>query len=258
MNAQQEAVAAWRYLESRQIRPSTRRVATMLRVMGLRVDDHYIRDWLRPFWAKTAVHRIPTAPRTDAPTARDSGPSTAASEHDPPHSEEEYPPQPAPQSPPQIHPRYAREKEVSLVPKVPRRCINTTPRDDGLFAVAEKPTNGNERGSPKQTTLPLSRETDLRVWALLDTAWAYLREAVPGLAMTRTQWRQRNAIAARDLIAAGKTREQVLEMLQVAHEHPGATYYRGLVMLARLAERWHVLESIADRPRERERVYQVL
>ena len=58
MNAQQEAVALWQYLESRSLEPSARRVGTILRTMGLRCDDHDLRHWLRPFAKR------PTAPKS--------------------------------------------------------------------------------------------------------------------------------------------------------------------------------------------------
>ncbi|MHB1549651.1 MAG: hypothetical protein ACYCX6_00430 [Vulcanimicrobiaceae bacterium] len=135
----------------------------------------------------------------------------------------------------------------------------TTPAE--VFNFAGPVTENLKTRTPRQAKLPLNADKDIAARAVLDAAWAYLVDQVPDLALSRLQWRQRNKAVALDLVAQKKTPDDVVAMLEVAHEHPGAKFYRGLIMLAKLAERWHVLAQIAsgesyDRRPERE--YQIL
>ena len=46
MNSQQEAVALWKFLESRGIQPSIRKVVSMLRAADVKIDEKNAARWL--------------------------------------------------------------------------------------------------------------------------------------------------------------------------------------------------------------------
>lgn len=61
MNAQQEAVALYRYLEGRGFKPSVRSIGAMLRVQKISFTDTSLRAWLKDFAA------APTQPTAEPP-----------------------------------------------------------------------------------------------------------------------------------------------------------------------------------------------
>ncbi len=242
MNAQQEAVALWRFVESRGAKPTFRQVAGMLRSWGLRFRDEDLVAWLKPL---RAVSRKQAGNKKHARGQQTGNERETAS----------------------------REKEVSLVAKsseetIVSSSIAVTPSlRDSVTAPAEvfnfaRPVVGQTKTrTPRQGRLPLNRDNEIAARALLDAAWHYLADHVPDLGLGVTQWRQRNKASALDLVSRGMTPDAVVEMLSVAHEHPDARFYRGVIMLGRLAERWHILSQIASGEscdRRPERRYQVL
>lgn len=186
-SVQDEAISAWRYLESRQITPSARRVAAMLRAIGMRVDDHRVRAWLKDF--QPAVHRTTTASVT--------ADSTAPREHASPHT------------PPGDHREstcgFAREKEVLLVP-----------------SLVSYPS-GTRRGAA-QTRLRLVDKTEVVARELLDTLWPRVAATV-SRAMTRTAWKRQNKATALDLARSGVTVDAVLQAHSDASDAAGETLW---------------------------------
>jgi hypothetical protein len=76
MNAQQEAVALFKFLESRGFRPSTRSVSRALRDQGMTFREERLRLWLKPFRDASGTHRAEkgtqkTSTRDAASTAAD-------------------------------------------------------------------------------------------------------------------------------------------------------------------------------------------
>lgn len=63
MNAQQEAVALWKFLEGRGLRPSVRSIGRALRDHGLKFREDTLRKWLAPF---AVASRTQPAKKRDA------------------------------------------------------------------------------------------------------------------------------------------------------------------------------------------------
>lgn len=77
MNAQQEAVAFWQFLEARGVRPSIRKVVAMMRLAGIGIDEANAYKWLGSFAAR-APH--PKAHRMKIPAQGQHDPSTPAAQ----------------------------------------------------------------------------------------------------------------------------------------------------------------------------------
>ena len=258
MNAQQEAIALWQYIDSRGAKPTCRRVAGMLRSWGLRFRDADLVEWLSQFRGVSAGNKNRSAGKHDdfrAVSRKQAGNKNRSAGQQPGNSWETA----------------SRANKVPLVKSysestdVLSSCLVDTyvsTRPAEVFNFAGTVATNEKTRTPRQAKLPLNADNQIAARAILDAAWGYLIDHVPDLALSSRQWRERNKAIALDLAAQKKTPDEIVEMLAVAHEHPEAQYYRGLVMLGKLVERWHVLAQIAagaSRPgHRREREYQVL
>lgn len=211
MNAQQEAVALFRFFESRGMKPSVASIGRALRDQGIKFREADLYGWLKPFaedTGKRPEEKITNAGRG----AQDSGSD------------------------------YAREKDVSLVSKpeatVVASRVEPTPEQPLLVAVPAPPPTPAK--APKQAKLGLDDAAKREVIAarqLIDRLWHHLeRTGDKPRATTKTGWAQKQMRPAREMVRAGITQEQFEADLEQFRDARGY-YPRMLGWLAEFMER---------------------
>jgi hypothetical protein len=136
-----------------------------------------------------------------------------------------------------------KSSETLSEPQTSSEIVRESPPEEKRREEKRKSPTG-DGDPPSQSSLGLERERNTSAYRLLDNAYAVVAEH-KDLAMSRQKWRSANKAAALDLLDVGKTGEQVVDMLSVAYLHPSAELYRGITMLAKLAEHWPRLTEIA-------------
>ncbi len=141
MNAQQEAVALWKFLEGRGVRPSIRKVVAMMRLADIPVNEADAGKWLAAFAAasphpKTHRSKIPAQGQHGSSTSN----STPAAQIQ--HSE---------QHDNSTRPALTRAPNVSLVSKPVEPSDTTYPQSPPLFLVepVAKPAPPSKPVTPK-------------------------------------------------------------------------------------------------------------
>ncbi len=189
MNAQQEAVALWMYLESRQIRPSVRKVVAMMRGAAIGVNDADAGRWLAPF-AAAAPH--PKAHRSKNPAfpQQDSSTPDAQIQHN--HS-----------TTPAL---YARDK-VSLSTKPTLTGSVVEPESLSLLAAApSEPVKPEKAVKPRR----VPSAADLEAYRLLEGLWARISPHM-GRGLTGAIWKRNNKRSALEMLESGVPVEEWLE-----------------------------------------------
>jgi hypothetical protein len=194
VNAQQEAVALWKYLESRSIRPSIRKVVAMMRGAQIGVNEADASKWLAKF---AAANPHPKALRSKNPAEAPHESATASStqaeqiQHADQHTSSDSP-------------ALTRTVEVSLSTKIE--------------PTAPTLALGLEVLPPSQPVKVRAPQADRRSPAeqTADAALSEVRETVePALSgMTWTTWKARNRKVVVDMARSGMTADEIV----VAHE----------------------------------------
>jgi hypothetical protein len=183
MSPQQEAVALWKYLESRGAKPSVRQVGRLLRSeLKLRFRETELRGWLSAFGTRPGRKSVSVG-------TQKSSTGDAACTHSGRKAD-----------------ATSREKEVSLFSQE--------------SSVLRTSSSGNGKPSPvaangKVRSLPLPRpELDARV-AILRAVWLHV-EPVIGRSTTWTDWKRRNTRVADSFVHGGYSPEQIVAAWECA------------------------------------------
>ena len=183
MNAQQEAVALYKFLESRGFKPSVRSIGCSLRLQGLSFTEANLRSWLKSFVA--------------SPTRADAVPTHETSTNDA-----------VPTQPDAKPTRLRAHNKVSLP-------SNIAPSEPGtvveLFPDAPKPPPKPDRRSPAE------QEADLTLSRLRPVIEPEL------VGMTWTAWRSRNRQVLVDMTRAGMTAAEIVGAHAEHSERKGRT-----------------------------------
>lgn len=144
-----------------------------------------------------------------------------------------------------------RGAEVSNYPRVtPPASAGATPPAVGSASAAahmvchspESIKTTNVVGKPEPSLL------DMSAYRIMDSAWPIINGAHK-LIIKRDTWRKHNKAAAKELVEAGKSAEDVAEMLLFAFEDPEASrFYGGITTLAKIVEHWPKLEKMRSAP----------
>lgn len=201
MNPQQEAIALWRYIESRGQKPTHRIVASVLRSWGLKFRECDLNAWLKPFRV-VSRKQMGNAPETSGKQKTRTRETNGKRPGNAPVTLRLF--------------LRARAAKVSLV-------TNAVPSDDSLRssssaqpAVPAKPTR-----KPKAIRLPLSAEAQIAKSAILEAVWLLLEPHI-GRAMTKTTWKQRNAKEALELANMHRALDEITAAWHSASERLGS------------------------------------
>jgi hypothetical protein len=197
LNPQQEAVALWKFLESRGIAPSIRKVVAMMRVAGIPISDGNARTYLARFAAASphpkAIHHKITA---HTPHAE----STPAAQITHGESTGEA---------------LTYAVEVSLPSKKEPAAPAPAALDD--FTLSADP--------PKPKRAPIQPRLDVRTPAQItaDEVLASIADGIKGAlkGMTWTTWRTRNRKLVVDMAVAGLDAEDIVEAWTAGSERRG-------------------------------------
>lgn len=187
MNPQQEAVALYRYFESRGKRLSARAIGRILRQeMGLRFTEAELRTWIAPFSVASPTQSRRSFREETTQSRRN---LDAAS----------------------------REKEVSLVSNLEPSTLTSLSLGD---------THNNAREEVKQPVSRLPRQPKLgldkaETIAASDLCRALWTAAGGFTGITFTAWKQRNMRDARSMVQAGVDAAALVEAASALHDFRG-------------------------------------
>jgi hypothetical protein len=194
VNAQQEAVALWKHLESRGLSPSIRKVVAMLRAASIPIDDHAGRRYLAAFAAaaphpKALRHKITAEPPQPHPTP------DAQSPHDS-----------------DTNAILTCAVEVSLPTKLE---ATPPPLDLGLGMTPSEPVKASSPPATPTPPVPAPARADRRSPAeqTADAALAGVRPTIEGVlvGMTWTAWLKQNRRPVVDMARSGMSAEEIIE-----------------------------------------------
>lgn len=205
MNAQQTAVALFKFLESQGFHPSTRCIGRMLRDPSLKIKctDSELRKWLEKFSGesrkKSTNFHDAAATQTDSITTQKISTNDAL-------------PTQFDATPPQLR---ARNK-VSLVSnKLP--TVTGEPEQERLFESASPETTAKKAVKAKRE--PKAPSPPRPEHLILDAVGACV---APHLSkITITQWRRNSAHVARDMAEAGVTPEEAASAWRDEYDRTG-------------------------------------